>query len=166
MRRVTIAALVLFGVSLYPVAHYCAAPAARQLGSPEKSRILDGEFSIQKDVHRLPIDLKSAFAHLARQQEFEMANPGEKYEATDVIGEPRLASRRLLFAGLSRDKYFIHYERGGRGHSYDIVVFEVDPRKEVKFLWGGSGATGAKSLEQLRSMVASGAFADDRAYSW
>jgi hypothetical protein len=95
-----------------------------------------------------------------------MANPGEKYEATDVIGEPRLPSRRLLFAGLSRDKYFIHYERGGRGHSYDIVVFEVDPGKEVKLLWGGSGATGAKSLEQLRSMVASGAFADDRAYSW
>jgi hypothetical protein len=166
MRRVTIAVLALFVVSLCLGSPYRLAPAAQQSRPPQKAHILDGDFSIQKDVHRLPDTLKSAFAHLAGEQNFEMANPGERFQVADVIVEPRLPLRRLLFAGISKDKYFIHYERGGRGHSYHIAVFKVDPKEEVKFLWGSSGATGAKNLEQLRNMVAMREFADDQGHYW
>jgi hypothetical protein len=164
MRRVTTGILALFVVSLCPGSLYHLAPAAQQSSPPQKTHILDGDFSIQKDIHRLPDALKSGVSHLTGEQNFEMANPDERFQVTDVVVEPRLPLRRLLFAGISKDKYFIHYERGGRGHSYHVAVFKVGPKEEVKFLWGGSGATGAKNLEQLRDMVAMGEFADDQGH--
>jgi hypothetical protein len=141
-------------------------PVFHTLSPAEKAHILDREFSIEKGVDRLPDSLKSAFARLAGEPDFKMANPGEKYQETDVISEQGLPFRRLLFAGISNDRYFIHYEQGGIGHSYHVAVFGVDPGGKVRFLWGGPGFRAAKDLEQLRTMISAGTFADDRAYYW
>jgi hypothetical protein len=140
-------------------------PPFHSLSPNQKAHVLDGDFSIEREIDRLPESLKIAFSALSGERDFKMANPGEKYQATDAIVESGLPFRRLLFAGISKDKYFIHYEMGGRGYSVHIAVFEVDPDKKVKFLWGGPGPH-AKDLKQLRSMVAAGAFADDRPYYW
>src|SRR4029077_18306649 len=63
-------------------------PAHRKLSAAEKAHILDGEFTIEKRVDRLPESLKSAFARLSKEAEFKMANPGEKFQATDDVAEP------------------------------------------------------------------------------
>lgn len=55
---------------------------------------------------------------------------------------------------------------GGRGHGYYLVVFKVDPHGEAHFVWGGSGANGAKNIEQLRKMAAAGQFSDTENYYW
>jgi hypothetical protein len=131
----------------------------------QKAHVLDGDFLIVKSVDRLPDGLKAAFCRLAGLREFNMANPGEKYQEADVIVEPGLPFQRLLFAGISSDKYFLHYETGGIGHSYHVAVFSVDSERNVKFLWGGPGKL-AKDLNQLRATVAAGDYKDDQAYSW
>jgi Tol biopolymer transport system component len=141
-------------------------PAHHKLSAAEKAHILDGEFTIEKQVDRLPDSLKSAFEVLAKQNGFAMANPGEKYQETDVISELGLPSRRLIFAGISKDRYFIHYEKGGIFHSYHLAVFDVSPTGKVTFHWGGAGGPAANDLAQLRKMVSAGAFADDLAYYW
>lgn len=140
------------------------APVVHKLSADEKARILDGKFSIERNVARLPDALKSAFAILAKEPDFKMANPGEKYQETDVVTDPALPFRRLLFAGVSKEKYFIHYEKGGISHSYHVAVFAVNPDGKVNFLWGGPGTRAASDLAQLRMMVSAGIFADDRPY--
>jgi hypothetical protein len=132
----------------------------------QKAHVLDGDFIIVTNINGLPDELKTAFSHLAGMHDFEMANPGENFQIADVIVEHGLPWRRLLFAGISNDKYFIHYEKGGRGHSYHVAVFAIGPERKVMFLWGGPGFSGAKDLTQLRTMVAAGAYADDRSYYW
>jgi len=114
----------------------------------------------------MPPRLKEAFEMITGVRQFEMANPGEKYQVTDVITERGLPRRRLLFAGVSDNKWFIQYERGGLGHSYFVVVFSVEPRGAVRFFWGGAGFQGAKDLDDLRKKIAAGRFADDRLYYW
>jgi len=114
----------------------------------------------------MPPRLKEAFEKITGLRQFEMANPGEKYQVTDVITERGLPRRRLLFAGVSDNKWFIQYERGGLGHSYFVVVFSVEPRGAVQFLWGGEGFQSAKDLDDLRKKIAAGRFADDRLYYW
>jgi hypothetical protein len=141
-------------------------PIFRTYSPAQKAHVLDGEFLILNAVDRLPNDLKSAFSQLAGMRDFSMANPGEKYQVTDVVVEKGLPFKRLLFAGISNDKCFIHYEEGGIGHSYHVAVFGVDSEGKIKFLWGGPGTQGAKNLEQLRMMVAAGVFKDDQAYYW
>jgi hypothetical protein len=144
-------------------------PPFRTLSANEKAHILDGQFSIEKNVNQLPDALKSEFARLAGESEFKMANPGQEYQSTDVVVRPGLPRRRLLFAGKSDSKIFVLYEEGGIGHSYHVAVFGCDPKGNVKFLWIGAGFYGAHAathLTQLRAMIAAGKFADDQPYYW
>jgi hypothetical protein len=141
-------------------------PIFHTFSPAQKAHVLDGDFLIVKSVDRLPNELKSAFVRLSGMHDFAMANPGEKYQETDVIIEEGLPFKQLLFAGTLSDKYFIHYETGGIGHSYHVAVFAVDSEKRVEFMWGGPGARGAKDLAQLRTMVAVGVYKDDQAYYW
>jgi mono/diheme cytochrome c family protein len=161
-------ALVAYVVSLKHPADppKTSSPPVHMLSPVEKAHVLDGEFSIEKNVTRLPDSLKAVFAHLTGETDFKMANPGEKYQETDVVAEPGLPIRRLLFAGTSKEKYFIHYEKGGIAHTYHVAVFAVNPEGKVNFLWGGPGTHAATDLAQLRTMVFAGLFADDRAYAW
>jgi len=79
----------------------------------------------------------------------------------DVVSEAELPFRRLVFAGANGDEWFIHYERGGRGHSYSVIVFKIYAPYRLRFLWGGAGFRAAANLQELQKMVAAGHFADD-----
>jgi hypothetical protein len=126
--------------------------------------MLDGQFKVFSTTDGIPSKVKQAFSDITRQQSFAMANPAQKYQVGDVVIDRNLPRRRLLFAGASDDKWLIHYERGGRGVGYYAVVFKVDSNGDARFLWGGAGAKGATSLEQLRKMVALGLFSDAENY--
>ena len=119
-------------------------PIFHTFSPAQNAHVLDGDFLVVKKVDHLPEELKSAFRRLVGMDNFEMADPGEKYQVTDVIVEKGLPFQRLLFAGISNSKYFIHYETGGIGHSYHVAVFSVDSERKVTFLWGGPGSQGAK----------------------
>ena len=154
-------ALVAYVLSLKRPANppQTSSPAPHKLSTTEKAHILDGDFTIEKTVANLPDNLKSAFAHLAKESDFKMANPGEKYQETDVV-EPGLPDRRLIFAGISKDRYFIHYEKGGWAHTIYTAIFDVSPEGKVSFLLAGPG-TRAADLTQLRALVLSKQFADN-----
>ena len=50
-----------------------------------------------------------------------LAGPGQKWEATDVIADPSLPRKRLIWAVAYGEDYVVHYERGGRSHSFHIL---------------------------------------------
>src|SRR5437660_5371856 len=82
-----------------------------------RQQFLDGEFTIVKDMRSLPLPVLEVFTEQGGSR-LVIANPGENFEATDLIRDSNVPRRRLVFAGLLNDRCFIHYERGGRGHSY------------------------------------------------
>jgi hypothetical protein len=139
------------------------------LSPEEKRHVLDGDFAIKRTVAEIPATVQSALARLFVEPDFQMANPGEKYQATDVIESgPPLPWRRLVFAGVSKDRCFVHYERGGWGHSYYVAVFQLPRGNETSArpIWAGAGTTQAGDLDALRAAVTSGRFADDKEYYW
>jgi len=137
-----------------------------QLSASEREHILDGQFEVIRMTEGIPAKVKREFSILTREPLFALADPGQKFQVADVVIDRSLPRRRLVFAGRADEKWFIHYERGGRGHGYYVVVFKIDSQGEALFLWGGSGGTGAKNLEQLRKMVAAGQFSDAENYYW
>ena len=42
-----------------------------------------------------------------------MADPGEKWQASDVVIDNRLSFKRLIWAAIDNDYYVVHYEHGG-----------------------------------------------------
>jgi hypothetical protein len=114
----------------------------------KREHILDGDFRIITSVDELLIQMKTTFAGLTKEPVFEMADPGHDYQLTDVI-QKGLPRRRLIFAGISREKFFLHYEKGGRGHTYYLVVFTNTP-PETMLIWGGTVPRPAASLAELQ----------------
>ncbi len=120
-----------------------------------REEFLNGDFTIVKDVRVLPVPVREALNEQGGSR-LVMANPGEKFEATDYIVDSSLPQRRLIFAGVSGDRCFIHYERGGRGHSYIIAFFKVASAKSMEPLSSGYCDGPSPSLQDLRSKLATG----------
>jgi hypothetical protein len=156
---VSAVALCFFSITL------SAQQFRKQLSTAEKKLILDGQFTDVTKTESMPTAVKQAFAKITGEPTFSLANPGQNYQATDVDPDQTLPGRRLVFAGRADNEWFVHYERGGIGHSYYIVVFKVT-RSGFEFVWGCVGFHGAKNLDQLRKMVAAGQFADEIKNYW
>jgi hypothetical protein len=155
--------IVVFLICSFPAAAQKQSPTPRRvhaaLSRDQRAHILDGEFSIVTTVEALPDGVKARLARLFKQEKLELANPDQKFNASDV-GRP---GRRLIFAGVSKDKCFIHYERGGIAHMYLVVVFEIDKHQNARLFWSGSGFH-THDLQELRSAIAEGRFGDARLY--
>jgi hypothetical protein len=88
-------------------------------------------------IKDIPAAVMQACANIAYQHDFSMANPGEKFEATDNILDETLPERRLLWAGRLPNYYLLHYEHGGIGlHQHVVIVSYSDP-KTAKVIWSG-----------------------------
>jgi len=57
-----------------------------------------------------------------------IADQGGKFNVTDVVDE-RLPMRRFVIAGLNSSCLLVAVERGGRGYSIELIVFEHDNDK-------------------------------------
>ena len=70
----------------------------------ERGRILDGDFKPMRSVELVPLQVKAAFAGLTKESGFEMADPGQDFQLTDVIvqGKAPLAENDSLPEYLTR----------------------------------------------------------------
>jgi hypothetical protein len=80
------------------------------------------EDSARFSESRTLMDLPHEVTVLIADDNGNIAEPGQEWRSTDVIGDPSIPSKRLIWTALWGEYYVIHYERGGRGHSYHIVV--------------------------------------------
>ena len=147
-------------------ASYAAFVNHKTLTKAERQHVLEGQFTLVYSTQTMPAQIKHAFAEITGEQRFALANPGEKYQVTDVIDEPGLPFRRLIFAGVNGKKWLIHYEHGGIGHSTAVLLLELNAENKVRFVWGGAGSEIAESMPTLRTAVAAGRFSDRATFYW
>ena len=70
-----------------------------RLSPAQKEHILDGQFNEVTKAEAIPVNAKQAFVKITGELSFAMANPGQKYQVTDVVVDGGLPRRRLVFAG-------------------------------------------------------------------
>jgi len=126
-----------------------------EMSQSAREQFLQGDFSLIKDVRALPAPVLQAFTEQGGSR-LTMANPGKDFQATDVVFFNSLPWRRLIFAGVSGDKCFVHYEQGGRGHSYVLALFNVPAKDDMRPVWRGHCPTRAATLEELRAWFVKG----------
>lgn len=70
----------------------------------------------------------------------QLADPGEKWNATDAIIDPTLPGKRLIWAAVSGEYYVVHYERGGIAHTFHILVAKLAKNDaKPKVVWSATG---------------------------
>jgi hypothetical protein len=86
----------------------------------------------------------------------EIAEPGEEFQVTDVIANPKLPIRRLVAAGCSIEHCLVYYERGGIAHTWQVALFHWTPAA-TRFEWGGTAPGNLATIDDVKNAVLSGA---------
>jgi hypothetical protein len=69
-----------------------------------------------------------------------LAEPGQKWNATDAIMDPTLPGKRLIWAAVGGEYYVVHYERGGIAHTFHGLVARLTKGEaKPKVVWGAMG---------------------------
>ena len=85
-------------------------------------------------------NLPPAIVALCADDSGRLAEPGHNWEATDVITNASLPRKRLIWAAVSDEYYVVDYERGGRGHSFHVLVATLAKGElKPKVVWRGVG---------------------------
>jgi hypothetical protein len=125
--------------------------AEPNMSSPERQTFLAGEYTVLRKVADLPRGIQRLYA-VNGGSRIAMADPGERFESTDVITDPMLPTRRLIFAGVAQNRAFVHYEEGGIAHYYVTEHFRLEPPQTAVGVWRGYCGP-AKSFEELRQLA-------------
>lgn len=101
-------------------------------------------------------NLPPAIVALCADRNGRLAEPSQKWETTDLITDGSVPRNRLIWAAVSGERYVLHYERGGRGHSFHVSVFALAKgEQKPKVIWRGTAYNSFKDytafLEGLRS---------------
>jgi hypothetical protein len=83
--------------------------------------------------------LSPAVVALCADSSGQLVAPGERWEATDVITDPKLPRKRLIWAAVYKDYYLIHYESGGYSHSFHILLARKTDKEKAEALWRAVG---------------------------
>jgi len=85
-------------------------------------------------------NLPPAVVALCADESGRLAEPGQKWEITDVITDVTLPRKRLIWAVTDGEYYVVHYERGGRGHSFHMLVVAFTKGDAMpRDTWYGAG---------------------------
>jgi hypothetical protein len=154
MRRTRL--LCAIGMSLWSAvaAGNQAAPAG-PLSGALRAHVNDERFGIVTSIRGLPLGVRDGLQTLFGSQTLDIAEPGAEYQATDVVRNPKLPTRRLVAAGCSMDHCLVYYERGGLAHTWQVALFHWTPAA-TRFEWGGAAPGGLKTIDDIRKAVLSG----------
>jgi hypothetical protein len=113
--------------------------------SPEHRKVLQDSSGF-REIHTTS-NLPPGIVALCADGSGRLADPGKRWEATDVITDSKLPRKRLIWAVVSGEYYVVHYERGGRAHNFHILLATFKHGGNARDLWRGVG-------EQLKDFPA------------
>jgi hypothetical protein len=123
---------------------------------PQRAHVRDERFQVVSSVRGLPLGVREELQRMFGGSAMAIAEPGAPFQATDVITDPTLPSRRMSVAGCSQDHCLVYYERGGIAHTWYAVLFHWTPER-TRVDAGGAAPPGLRTVDDLRSAVLSGA---------
>lgn len=154
MRRTQL--LCAIGVSLWSVVAIGSQAVSDSLTDALRAHVKDDRFQVVTSVRGLPLGVRDRMQGLFGTPSLEIAEPGEAFQATDVIGTSKLPFRRMIAAGCSTDHCLVYYERGGIAHTWQVALFHWTPAA-TRFEWGGIAPGGLATIDDIRKAVLSGA---------
>lgn len=128
-----------FGISIFAMAaiqSFCLGDVTRLPASAEKVLHDSSRFHEVHPIAKLP----PAVAALCADHNGRLADPGQKWQAACVIMDASLPRKRLIWAVSSEEYYVVHYEVGGRGHSFHVMVATLAKGElKPKLVWHAVG---------------------------
>lgn len=130
-----------------------ARPSLTTFAADAIPHLMDDKFYVVRFTSGIPQDCKKALPPNAA----DMAELDQEFQVTDAVFE-KLPWCRLIVAGEQPQRCFVHYECGGRGHSYNLVIAGAPNPQGAIPVWRGYSWEPAPTVEQLRREYIAGKF--------
>jgi hypothetical protein len=146
--------LFTIGVSVWSVV--AAASQATNAGVPSealRAHLQNDRFQIVTSVRGLPLGVRERLQEMFASATLDIAEPGAEFQATAVVVNPNLPTRRLVAAWCSADYHcLVYYERGGASHTWHVALFHWSP-DATRFEGGGTAPRGLATLDDVRRAI-------------
>jgi hypothetical protein len=122
-------------------------------------------FRIAHALSAIPEGVRVAFARAVGEEHFAMAQPGDEWQATDIIEKSTLPRRRLAAIAASDSICLLFYELGGRGHSHHVVAFRLSETRAI-LVWRALRNPDVTDPATLLKAIEGGRIEDDPKYAF
>src|SRR5207245_4046714 len=127
------------GLCLFFAVAIQSLPYADVTRLPAENRKVLQNSSLFHEVHSTS-DLPPEIVALCAGDNGRLADPGQKWNATDVITDPTLPGKRLIWTAVGGEYYVVHYERGGIAHTFHVLVATLTKNNaKPKVVWRAVG---------------------------
>jgi len=154
---------LLIVLLLTPVVSLGAAMAAGSqatdvtaLSGPLRTHLRAESFQMVTSIRGLPLGVRDGLQASFGSQTLDIAEPGAEFRMTDVVVNPSLPTRRLVFAGCSIDHCIVYFERDGIAHTWHVALFHWTPAA-TRFEWSGTAPGGLATIDDVQKAILSGA---------
>jgi hypothetical protein len=154
MRRVQILGVVAVGLWLTLVVRN-QVPSPAILSGTQRAHLKDERFEMVSSIRGLPLGVREALQTLFGSPSLDIAEPEAEFQATDVIVNPKLPTRRLVAAGCSADHCLVYYECGGKARTWRATLFHWTPAA-TRFEWGSVAPGGLATIGDVQNAIVSG----------
>jgi hypothetical protein len=114
-------------------------------------QFLGSDFKIITDVRALPVPVLRAYTEKGGSR-LLMANPGQKFEASDAILDVNMPRKLLISAGVADGKCLVYYLQGGMTLEYVVEFFGITS-EDTKSPSSIYCHTRASNYQDLRSQL-------------
>ncbi len=134
-------------------------PAHSPLSQQEKQHLLYDTFTIVRTVRQIPAPARARLLGSSTLTLSGMADFGQPFQATDVVGPKPAPFYRLIFSATSQGYCLVYYEHGGIAHSHKVDFFRLSGGRADR-LWGAdlTGVNDPLTLAQLRTEIRLGRY--------
>lgn len=123
----------------------------------DKQHVLQDNFILVKTVQALPKAVQHEL--LGADIRSGMADAGQPFEISDMVGPKPLPFRRLIYAGVSSSYCFVYNEYGGYGYGTQAAVYRLTGGRAT-LIWraGLQNYNSFFDLPQLRNEISAGRY--------
>ena len=123
----------------------------------DKQHLLHDTFVVVKTVREIPEAVRKQIIPDGKDVLNGMADPGQNYQTTDVLGRKLMPFRRLIFTATSQECCLIYYEFGGYASGQRAELFRLSGGQATR-AWSGNltGARQPLTLSHLRAEISKG----------
>ena len=131
------------------------------LSEQDKLHLLRDAFTVVKTVWEVPEPVHKQLLGKSKDLLDGMADFGQPFQTTDMVGPKPLPFRRLVFAATSQGYCLVYYEYGGYGYGQEIELVRLFGGQVVR-AWAGSLTETRRllNLPEVRTEISKGRYSD------
>jgi len=147
--------LLVIGLSLGVLTAAAGQATDAALPAALRARVQNDRFGVVTSIRGLPLGVRDGLQRLFGSPTLDIAEPGGDFQASGVVVDAVLPTRRLVAAGCSSEYCLIYYQRRGNDPTWHVALFHWTPAA-TRFEWGGQAPGGLATIDEVRAAILAG----------